>query len=173
MDKFDTQSLINFLYEAKGNTFASGVQSQENSQLSGRNEFRFSNKEFEYVDRYAGEVHFIGMEEVRPVSAEIEMEQPIWAMVYSGGMLPRFNNNPVLMRQTYTFLRKALLRLPQDSPFRGPVLFPRTPAEIKENPLFAYQNHVDGNIKRFSGYETIAYKGNKSYTLDYAGGLII
>jgi hypothetical protein len=64
----------------------------------------------------------------------------------------------------YRFLRHALMRVPEDAPYRGPDSY-------VENYL-EYQNRVDGGLDNFSGEEVILDKGEEIYRARYFGGLV-
>jgi hypothetical protein len=83
-----------------------------------------------------------------------------WMMLYYGWVgKTEVSNNDV-----YRFLRHALMRVPEDAPYRGPDSY-------VENYL-EYQNRVDGGLDNFSGEEVILDKGEEIYRARYFGGLV-
>lgn len=86
-------------------------------------------------------------------------------MAYSGGMLPEFHGNRDFAKQTFTFLKQALLQVKVSRPFRGPENF------RQEN--WEYKDSSEGNVSDFKGTEHILYKGKEVFRQNYIGGLII
>jgi hypothetical protein len=86
---------------------------------------------------------------------------PIWTMVYAGGILP---GRRVDAAAVYGTLREALLRVTPEEPFRGP----RHRGEGET----VYQSESRGDLERFDGRETIAPGGEIVYELTYSGGLV-
>ena len=62
----------------------------------------------------------------------------------------------------YAFLRKALLRVSDARPFRGPSHF--------EEGDYCYLNSSDGEISEFHGTEQVCLQGTQVYALRYGGG---
>jgi len=60
------------------------------------------------------------------------------------------------------FLTEALLLVPEEHPYRGPLLY--------DNGDFSYRCTVNGGFHWFSGLEEIFYKNNKVYELVFHGG---
>ena len=147
--------LIEFLIEAKKNTYANTGEGGERTLRSGARELRFKKENLEYIDTYCGFNPFIGEEIV------FENGKFIWGMNYFGEV---FNRNISFAKKTYSFLKKSMMLVNEKMPFRGPKSF-------KEGE-FKYKNKFQGVIKNFHGKETIFYKGKKVYELSYHGGLI-
>ncbi len=91
--------------------------------------------------------------------------KPIWAMAYSGGMLPEYHGDVKFAKQTFTFLKKCLLRIDVARPFRGPKNF-------KEGD-YEYKDSSKGDLSDFSGTEHIFYRGKEVFRQQYIGGLIV
>lgn len=85
--------------------------------------------------------------------------KPYWLMVYYGWVEEGVEANPV-----YTVLRNALMRMPQDYPFRGP-------REYKEGE-YTYTNGWQGEVDRFLGEEQITWNDKLIYKANYLGGLV-
>jgi uncharacterized protein DUF5680 len=86
---------------------------------------------------------------------------PVWAMVYAGGPLP---NAAWPMLEVYAFLRRALLRVPDSPPYRGPAMF--------QERDFVSVNRWEGDPEHFRGVERIALAGQPIYQLHYTGGVL-
>jgi hypothetical protein len=149
--------LATFLVEAKRRTYAAqGDEASVNPPLvPGSKQLEYRDLGWLYRDIYFGTFAFAGQETVS------QDEIPIWAMVYGGGMLPQAAVAP---REVYAFLRRALLAVPSDRPYRGPGTFQDRP--------YAYGNQWDGTPDRFRGVERISLDGRPVYELVYAGGLL-
>jgi hypothetical protein len=86
-------------------------------------------------------------------------------MGYSGGMLPEHRDDKEFVQQTFTFLKKALMQVTAQSPFRGPPLF-------KEGE-WTYEDGHQGKITDFAGSELIEYKKKPIFVQSYSGGLVV
>lgn len=87
-------------------------------------------------------------------------DKAVWIMVYYGAIDPRSQN----IKELYGFLQKALSRVPDEAPYRGPMLF--------EEGKFRYTNAWEGTLERFSGIEMIYENDQKVYETKYVGGLV-
>jgi len=85
--------------------------------------------------------------------------KPFWMMVYYGWVEKRAN-----IKSVYGILRNALLRMPEDYPFRGP-------REYRESE-FVYTNLWQGELEKFSGEENITHKSELIYKANYVGGYV-
>jgi len=85
--------------------------------------------------------------------------KPYWIMVYYGWVAEGVENGPV-----YEILRKALAKMPEDHPYRGP-------KEFKDGE-YIYSNSWEGEIDRFEGEETILKGQELVYKANYIGGLV-
>jgi len=144
-----------FLVKAKKNTYASFWKVGGKILKDGSKEFLFKENDFIYRDRYFGSKRFIGEEIV------FKNEQAVWAMNYYGGML----SEDISSKNTYSFLKKALMQVSIERPFRG--------SEFFEEGDFLYKDKSVGDVDDFSGTEEIFYKGNKVYELKYHGGFVV
>ena len=125
--------LTKFLVQAKINTYASNGEGGEEVLSDGSKELKFKEKGFKYRDRYFGTNPFIGEEIVW------NEEDRIWGMNYYGTVF----SGEVSIEEIYEFLKKAMLRVSEARPFRGPDNF-------KEG-NFEYIDKSNGDIKMFSG----------------------
>jgi len=154
----DQKKLANFLVKAKKQSYA-GDGKKVTPQRPGFEELEYSDGDYVYRDSYTGFLSAPGQEIVRFKGTAI------WSMAYSGGMKKEFHNNRKFVERVFTFLKKALSRVTEDMPFRGPKNF-------KEGD-FEYSNEFEGDITNFKGHEKILFKGKEVFSQDYVGGLIV
>jgi len=155
---YTLDQLAKFLVKAKIQTYA-GEGLEVLPQRPGFKELEFIEGDFSYRDSYVGFFFAPGHEVVR------FKEEPIWSMIYGGGMLPTFQSDVEFAQKTYQFLKQALLRVEESEPFRGPKKF--------ENGEFSYHNSTEGDIARFFGVEEIFFHEKKVFGQNYMGGLIL
>ena len=146
--------LQDFLVKAKINTYASKGEIKERKLKDGSKELIYKKANLMYRDRYFGFNPFIGEEIV------FLDNKAIWGMNYYGEILSK-NIDP---EQLYAFLKKALLLIKQERPFRGPAYF----KEEKWN----YKDKSCGTVDDFEGTEEIYFEKKKVYELKYHGGNI-
>lgn len=145
---------INFLIQAKKQTYANENNQNEKINSDNSKELFFKKNQFKYIDKYYGFNPFIGEEIIW------ENDTIIWGMNYYGQTFTT-EKNP---KEIFTFLKKAMSQISTQNPFRGP--------EIFEKNYFKYTNKSSGTIENFSGIEKIYYKERKIYELTYHGGTI-
>jgi hypothetical protein len=153
--KVDIGKLKGFLVEAKKNTYAGGGN-EVVSQRLGFRELEYRKGDFYYRDCYVGYFQAPGMEAV------YFKGKPVWTMAYAGKM---HENHYDKAEKAYTFLKKSLLKVPVDYPYRGPKSF-------KEGD-FTYEFEFKGSIKQFRGREKIYLDGEEIFYQDVVGGLVI
>jgi len=146
----ETDELRAFVVEAHANGYATSEAVETND---GRKAVEFERGDWRYVDRYVGSRDFLGAETVR------YRGDPVWGMHYDG----RLTGADADPDAVYGFLRSALARVPERSPFRGPDF---------ERGEFAYESRVDGDLSRFEGTETIRAGERTVYEGPFAGGRI-
>jgi len=73
-------------------------------------------------------------------------------------------SNGINSKEVYVFLRKAMSKIDEKRPFRGP-------ARLKEGD-FEYRDESAGDVNQFKGTERIFHKGKEIYRLEYHGGKI-
>ena len=149
----DIKKLSKFLVKAKINTYAS--DGEEKILLDGSKELEFKEEKFEYKDRYFGFNPFIGEEIV------FQNKEIVWGMNYYGRVI----SENIQAKQIYQFLQRALKKVTEVKLFRGPNNFKKDD--------FEYINKIEGTVEKFEGEETIFYKGQLVYKLNYHGGLVI
>ena len=143
--------LSEFLVKAKKATYAGNatadVLEDDCKQLT------YEEEGYRYRDRYYGSDPFAGQEVV------FQDGRVIWSMVYRGETMNISNPEPI-----YEFLRKAMLQVREDRPFRGP-------NELVEGQL-RYTDESEGGVSGFSGTEQIEMDGRLVYILRYSGGIV-
>ena len=145
MDKKITE----FLIRAKQATYAGKGAETASSRLKSH-DLVYKDGEYMYYDTYLGGDKFAG-EEALWIS-----EVPYWSMNYVGRVTgDNFSGD---------FLKEALLRVPEDKPFRGPSEY--TAGD------YTYKCDINGEYDWFQGYETISFKGILIYECYFHGGLI-
>ena len=162
--EFSIEEFVSFLLRARQHGYAGSAEKLEKPQRPGFKEFPpYVEGGLEYTDSYAGYYFAPGQEVVRWRGI------PVWAMAYSGGMLPKYYGNLVFTKNVYSFLKKALLRVEPERPFRGPRKF--------EEDKFMYLDESEGDISNFSGTEKILHatlaRTEEVYRQKYIGGFII
>ncbi|MBE5924898.1 MAG: hypothetical protein E7271_10635 [Lachnospiraceae bacterium] len=145
MDKI----LIDFLIKAKQATYA-GKGAETTSTREKSYDLIYSDGDYMYYDTYLGTGKFAGEEALWVKGI------PFWSMNYIGRVTgANFSGD---------FLKEALLRVPEDKPFRGP--------EHYTDGDYTYHCEVDGSFEWFQGRETIYYKGTEIYECIFHGGLV-
>lgn len=153
------KSLTQFLVGAKRHTYAAqGDAATVPPPFPGAKQLEFSEGDRSYRDIYFGVRRFAGLEVVTRNGT------PEWSMSYAGGMLPPGGRKRAETASVYRFLRKSLLTVSVDAPFRGP-------RRLVEHNL-SYRNRWTGSIGGFSGLEEISQGEQTVYRLRYAGGRV-
>ncbi len=156
--KINTNELAKFLVKAKKETYAGDGKELEPQRPSFR-ELEYKEGDWEYRDSYSGFYFAPGQEIVRYQGV------PVWVMAYSGGMLKEYHGNFEFAKNAFNILKKALMLVNEERPFRGPL-------NLKEND-YEYIDKSDGDITDFKGEEVILFKGKIVFRQYYIGGLII
>ena len=148
------QELAAFLVKAKRHSYASGNKAAKLDD--GFREFVFEEGDYKYRDRYrARDPKPFGGQEVVWHKGEA-----VWMMNFYGFMLDKETDSET----AYEFLRKAMLLVREERPFRGPSEF------IEQD--FRYTDESEGNVARFKGTERIFFRGREVYRLHYHGGAL-
>jgi hypothetical protein len=159
MDSAALLRLRAFLVEAKRKTYA-GLDDDATVAaplLPGSKQLAYRAHDLSYRDIYFGMGFFVGQETVQSGS------RVIWSMSYAGGVAADITDRREFSA-IYAFLRKALLAIPEHSPFRGPPQY--------DDGALSYANIAQGDLGEFLGEEWITRDGVKVYGLRYGGGLI-
>jgi len=148
MDK----NIIEFLVKAKKTTFAGGAAISADPSRPNSKILQYAEGDLKYIDTYLGSINFAGEE------ALWKDDVPFWSMNYIGK--PLFEDIPV--EELWKFLSEALLLVPEEYPFRGPLQY--------ENGDFVYKCSIKGDFLWFWGLEEIYFKGDKVYECMFHGG---
>ena len=148
----NSNTFIAFLIKAKQNTYA-GEGELTRSSRPGSKDLTFQEGSFLYLDTYLGDIDFIGEEAVWFEG------KPIWGMNYVGRMLA--DKVPAGFSG---FLKSTLMNVPYEMPYRGP--------EERTEGDFSYSCCVEGSLEWYKGTESIIYKGQKIYQLNFHGGYV-
>ena len=143
MDNSVTEKLSAFLVAAKRRTYA-GLDDNAtvaSPLISGSKQLDYRDGDLSYRDIYFGLAYFVGQE---VVSAQ---QQPIWSMSYAGGVSTETSDASDVLA-IYAFLRKAMLRVDQKRPFRGPSQF--------EQDRYRYVDESVGELGCFHGAENLS-----------------
>jgi hypothetical protein len=144
-----TEDLVQFLLKAKRDGYASGDTTTK-EENDGSYSTRLAEGDFRFHDNWFGGEPFAGREVVWYKG------KPTWMMVYFGEEKVNAGSNPIL--------RKALSKMPNQFPARGP--------KSLEDGDYKYENNWNGGINKFSGEEAIYLNGEKVYSAWYSGGLV-
>lgn len=143
------KSVVDFLIEAKRATYA-GKGAETSSSRMKSHDLIYRDGELTYYDTYLGGERFAGEE------ALWIADKPYWAMNYIGRVTgENFSGD---------FLKAALLQVPFEMPYRGPVAY--------SDGDYSYECSVQGVFDWFQGKETICFKGNEIYECYFHGGTI-
>lgn len=141
----------NFLCKARTQTYASGIKGEK---ISGFEVYTIKKGDLEYRDAYTDQARFFqGQETI------FESGKPIWSMSYRGAAEVVADTKKV-----FEFLQKILkehsdeVRLPGDKEY--------TDADWK------YEDHCDGEIEEFNGFEEIYLNNKLVHWMKYFGGEI-
>ncbi len=138
-----------FLIRAKRATYAAKGQESPPTR-PGAHDLRYEEGDFQYLDSFVGSEQFAGEETV------FHGGHPIWAMNYCGRVTGEgFDGD---------FLKAALMRVPEDAPFRGPIEY--------QDGAFLYCNTCAGDPRWFFGREEIYRSGVSIFECVYHGGAI-
>jgi len=150
--------LKTFLFNANAKGYA-GSGKEVKPQRPGFNELEYKEGDWLFHDSYSGHYFAPGQEIV------YFKNKPIWAMAYSGGMQFIYHGNKKLTRDTFIFLKKALLAMDPKNPYRGPNMF--------TDGGWKYTSTLSGTIKDFHGTEKIYFKNKLIFSQNFIGGTII
>lgn len=142
--------LIDFILRAKKSTYAAKSAEIDPSRPNSH-DLGYQYEPLLYIDSYLGGERFSGEEAVWNDNT------PVWAMNYSGRVLDsRFSGD---------FLKRALLLVPAEAPYRGPDFY-------QEGDL-AYACYVFGTPDWFQGHEEILFCETRVYECFFHGGSVL
>ena len=145
--------LRQFLIDSNKAGYAGGEEKKWIKEPDGSTTIPFEKGDFRSHDNFFGGEPYGGRVIV------FQKDKAVWTMVYYGWVAEGVGADPV-----YAVLRNALMRMPEDAPFRGP-------KEFKDGEL-TYVNKWDGDVERYSGEEQITQGEKLNYKANYIGGLV-
>lgn len=160
--EFALDGLSEFLERAKRTTCAGGGTEVSPERL-GFKELEYVEGDWNYRDSHTDSFYVVYGQEVVRFRGK---SMPVWVMSYCGGMRPDLRQDEQFARETFEFLKEALLRVNSLWPFRGSHDFRRGD--------FEYCNKFSGNVRGFSGHEKVfSFKRGVVFELDYFGGIVV
>jgi transcriptional regulator with XRE-family HTH domain len=145
----ELNDMIDFLLRAKKKTYAAGKGVVASSRHCSH-DLSYEEGDYLYYDTYLGGEKFSGEEAVW------NKGNPVYSMNYIGRVLSeKFSGD---------FLKEALYLVPEDKPFRGPLVY--------HNGDFTYHCVVNGEVEWYQGYEEIFLQSEKVYECYFHGGMV-
>ncbi len=127
-------------------------------ERKGYKELEYENGDWRLRDSYTGYFRAPGMTTI------YFRDKPAWTMAYGG--TGQLEGHEGIVKPTFTFLKKALMQVSPQMPFRGPEEF----AEDEWKYTFRL---IRGDITDFLGEENITRYGGKVFTQTVMGGIVI
>lgn len=152
-NKFQSEDVKRFIYNASRATYASGDESIKVKQPDGSTTIEHREGDWVFHDNYFGGEPYGGREVV------FYQGKAVWMMVYYGFVHIEIGNAEV-----YGILMEALRNTTLEAPYRGPKVFKKTD--------WRYENSLDGAVENFHGTEKIYRDDECVYEASYIGGLI-
>ena len=149
--RMDIEGLRQFLLESNRAGYAGGDEKKWIKEADGSTTIPFVKGKWRSHDNFFGGEPYGGRTVV------FYEEKAVWMMVYYGWVMEGVNPDLV-----YGVLRGALMRMPEEYPYRGPQEY--------EQGEFVYRNKWEGGLNKFSGEETIKQGEKLIYKADYRGG---
>lgn len=149
----DKNTLRQFLIDSNKAGFVKGEEKKWIKETDGSTTIPFEKGKFRSHDNFFGGEPYGGRVVV------FYKNKPVWIMVYYGFIVKGFKADPI-----YAVLRNALMRMPENAPFRGP-------KEFKDGE-FNYSNAWNGDIEKYLGEEQITQGKKLIYKANYMGGLV-
>lgn len=147
------KQLKQFLLDSNKAGYAGGDESKQIKEEDESTTIVFEQGDWRSHDNYFGGEPYGGRTIV------FYKDKPVWMMVYYGWI-----KEGVKVDSVYGVLRNALLKMPEDYPFRGPQKY--------EEGSFTYSNSWAGEVDRFSGEERIMQNEKIVYKANYLGGFV-
>jgi transcriptional regulator with XRE-family HTH domain len=143
------EDIIDFLCRAKKATYA-GKGAEAPASRPNSHDLNYAEGNLKYIDSYLGGEKFAGEEAIW------KDDVPCWSMNYIGRIVAEgFSGD---------FLKDALLLVPMEYPYRGPMMY--------HSGEYTYHCIVKGDFKWFHGYEEIFYNSDKVYECMFHGGSV-
>lgn len=149
-----TEELRKFLIYCGKEGYAALQDEDEVREADQSTSITLTQGDWKFHDNYFGGEPFGGREII------FYKNQPVWIMVYYGLVDIGIKD----IQPVYQILKKALVQIPAEAPYRGPKEF--TEADWR------YENIWEGNLDNFSGEEIIYHQDQKVYSTKYSGGLV-
>jgi len=149
----DKEALRQFLINSNKAGYAGGEEKKWIKEPDGSTTIPFERGEWRLHDNFFGGEPYGGRTII------FYKGNPAWIMVYYGWVAEGVGTESV-----YRVLRNALMRMPEDYPFRGP-------KEYEEGD-YVYTNFWEGELERFSGEEKITQGDRLVYKASYIGGFV-
>lgn len=143
------ESIIAFLLRAKKNGYAAHAPEQPPSRPASH-DIKYEEGSMLYIDTYLGGERFTGEEAVWRDGT------PLWSMNFSGRVLSQ--------KFSGEFLKEALINVPEEIPFRGPL--------VHKNGDYSYHCNVSGCFEWFQGHEEIFCESERVYESYFHGGIV-
>ena len=151
---FSKHRLCEFLVKAKRATYAAGDSAVETRNEDHSKTLVFEEGDWKYHDNYFGGEPYGGREVV------FYKKKPVYMMVYFGAVADSVSD----IKKVYGILMEALTLIPNDKPYRGPL--------VHTSGDFLYKNSSTGAVGDFHGKEVILENGVEIYSANYIGGLV-
>jgi len=160
--KFTKEELLKFIKEAHQQTYAAAKDIKNKHRLKTplipeHKEYDYKKDNWHYHDSYAGWLCAPGKEII------FFKGKPVWTMSYQGRVDYSASND--FIEEIYIFLKKALMNIDEEKPFRGP--------EYYKEGDFEYSFNYKGNYDFFIGKEVIRFKEKDVYVQHIMASLII
>lgn len=178
--RINLKTLAEFIVNAKKSSWAGGAKETVafGVRKIGPDVSRFQKFNLCYLDQYVNgekDSNFQGLEVVSMQQTGFADWKPVWAMGYSG----EYYGTNKEKENISGILKQALKLVPIDASFRGPRYFDPKPISrhgmrFGSESNYYYQNIWDGDIKWFTGNESIKrrHPPKMVHALAYSGGLI-
>lgn len=147
---YKANEVIEFLINAKKNTYAANKVIEQICTRPKSHDLKYEAGRYKYIDTYLGGERFIGEEAV------FVDNEPIWAMNYNG--------IEINQKFSISFLKKALLTVNTELPYRGQRKF--------QDGDYVYICEVYGEFEYFSGKEIMYFQDEKVYECSFSGGIV-
>lgn len=149
----ELNKLKQFLIDSNNAGYAGSDGKKWIKETNGSTTIHFEKSDFKSHDNFFGGEPYGGRIVV------FYKNKPVWMMVYYGWI-----EKNIAVDEVYAILKKALMKMPEEDPFRGPKKF-------VENE-FIYQNEWTGDVERYSGKEKILKNNQLIYKANYMGGIV-
>ncbi|MEK6848741.1 MAG: DUF5680 domain-containing protein [Nanoarchaeota archaeon] len=150
------EELANFIVEANKNTWA-GEGGEVPARFRDGTSLYYRKGEWELEDDYTGYFSAPGMTRV------LYKGRSVWTMAYFGA--GQLGGEEHLVKDTFQFLKRALMRVTPEMPFRGPGIY------NEDNWRYNFRL-LRGAIVDFIGREAIYHNQSLVFTQTVGGGIV-